>query len=109
MLRGEEGFQAKEIRKLIGWLVNEPRPDVIDLPYTLLIALAKPLKEALNRPITCTLQGEDLFLEGLKEPWRSECLYLIRANLQSHRPLYRRQRLLRRIHVRLSRNRPRPH
>jgi glycosyltransferase involved in cell wall biosynthesis len=81
MLRGEDGFQAKEIRKLIGWLVNEPRPDVIDLPYTLLIALAKPLKEALNRPITCTLQGEDLFLEGLKEPWRTECLSLIRANL----------------------------
>lgn len=82
MLRGTGGFQAKEIQKLTSWLVTEPRPDVIDLPYTLLIALAKPLKEALNRPVICTLQGEDLFLEGLKEPWRSECLRLIRENLQ---------------------------
>lgn len=82
MLRGEDGFQAKEIRKLIDWLVTEPRPDLIDLPYTLLIALAKPLKQALQRPIACTLQGEDLFLEGLKEPWHSECLRLIRSNLQ---------------------------
>ena len=82
MLRGEQGYQAKEIRKLLDWLVTEPRPDINDLPYTLLISLAKPLKKALNRPITCTLQGEDLFLEGLKEPWRSECLQLIRSNLQ---------------------------
>lgn len=82
MLRGEDGFQAKEIRKLVEWLRNEPRPDVIDLPYTLLIALAAPLKRALGRPVLCTLQGEDLFLEGLKEPWRSECLRLIRSNLQ---------------------------
>ena len=81
MLRGEQGYQAREIRKLVDWLANESRPDVIDLPYTLLIALAAPLKAALNRPVTCTLQGEDLFLEGLREPWRSECLQLIRNNL----------------------------
>ena len=82
MLRGEQGFQAREITKLTDWLVNEPPPDVIDLPYTLLSGLAKPLKEALNRPVICTLQGEDLFLEGLKEPWHSECLRLIRSNLR---------------------------
>jgi glycosyltransferase involved in cell wall biosynthesis len=82
MLLGEEGFQAKEIAKLTSWLVNEPPPDVIDLPYTLLIGLAKPLKAALKRPVICTMQGEDLFLEGLKEPWHSECLRLIRANLK---------------------------
>ncbi|HYP08432.1 MAG TPA: glycosyltransferase family 4 protein [Bryobacteraceae bacterium] len=82
MLRGEQGFQAREISKLTSWLVNEPRPDVIDLPYTLLIALAEPLKNALQRPVICTMQGEDLFLEGLQEPWHSECLRLIRANLR---------------------------
>ena len=82
MLRGEQGFQSREIRKLTSWLVNEPRPDVIDLPHTLLSGLAKPLKEALKAPVVCTLQGEDLFLEGLKEPWHDECLRLIRWNLQ---------------------------
>jgi len=51
------------------------------LPYTLLIALAKPIKEILGRPVCCTLQGEDLFLEGLLEPYRSEALDLIRANI----------------------------
>lgn len=81
-LRGEAGFQRKEIRKLIEWLKTEPRPDVIALPYTLLIGLAEPLKRALGAPVVCTLQGEDLFLEGLREPWRGECLRLIGSHLK---------------------------
>jgi len=82
MLRGEDGFQRKEISKLTDWARHEPPPDVVSLPYSLLIGLAKPIKEALNRPVCCTLQGEDLFLEGLHEPYRSEALDLIRSNVQ---------------------------
>jgi len=81
VLKGEDGFQRKEIHKLIDWLKTESLPDVINLPYTLLIGLAAPLKEALNRPILCTLQGEDLFLEGLQEPYRAEALDLIRSQV----------------------------
>jgi glycosyltransferase involved in cell wall biosynthesis len=81
MLKGEAGFQHKEIEKLLEWLTHEGAPDLISLPYTLLLGLAKPLKEALGRPICCTLQGEDLFLEGLHEPYRSEAKHLIRANV----------------------------
>lgn len=81
MLKGEEGFQRKEIAKLLDWLKHESPPDVISLPYSLLLGLARPLREALRRPVCCTLQGEDLFLEGLQEPYKSEALNLIRANL----------------------------
>jgi glycosyltransferase involved in cell wall biosynthesis len=80
-LRGEDGHLRKEVRKLTDWLKTEPAPDVVDLPYTLLIGLAKPIREALKRPVCCTLQGEDLFLEGLEDPWRSEARALIRKNL----------------------------
>ncbi|HKY29110.1 MAG TPA: glycosyltransferase family 4 protein, partial [Pyrinomonadaceae bacterium] len=81
MLKGEDGFQRKEISKLIDWARHESPPDIISLPYTLLIALAKPIKEALDRPICCTLQGEDLFLDGLQEPYRTQSLDLIRGNV----------------------------
>lgn len=77
VLKGEDGYQRKEIQKLIDWLQTQPLPDVINLPYTLLISLAAPLKEALKRPILCTLQGEDLFLDGLQEPYRTQALDLI--------------------------------
>jgi len=82
MLRGESGYQQKEIAKLLEWLKHEGAPDLVSLPYTLLISLAKPLKDALRCPIVCTLQGEDLFLEGLPEPHRSESKELIRCNVK---------------------------
>ena len=81
MLKGEDGFQRKEIEKLTEWARHEPPPDVVSLPYSLLISLAKPIKAALGRPICCTLQGEDLFLDGLQEPYRSQSLELIKENV----------------------------
>lgn len=81
VLRGEDGFQHKEIQKMVEWVKQLPQPDIVNLPYTLLIALARPLKEALNCPVLCTLQGEDLFLNGLQEPYRSQAFDLIRKQL----------------------------
>jgi glycosyltransferase involved in cell wall biosynthesis len=82
MLKGEDGFQHKEIEKLTDWARHESPPDVVSLPYSLLIGLAKPIKDALKRPVCCTLQGEDLFLDGLQEPYKSQSLDLIRQNIK---------------------------
>jgi len=79
MLKGTEGFQKKEVAKMVEWLKHEPRFDLVSLPFALLISLAKPIKEALGCPVVCTLQGEDLFLDQLREPWKSESMALIRA------------------------------
>jgi glycosyltransferase involved in cell wall biosynthesis len=80
-LRGEAGHQRKEIDKLIDWVTAEPPPDIVNIPYTLLICLAQPLKRALNRPVVITLQGEDLFFDNLVEPYRSEALDLTRRQI----------------------------
>jgi glycosyltransferase involved in cell wall biosynthesis len=82
MLKGEDGHQRKELEKMLDWLRHEPPFDIISLPYTLLIGLARPIREALGRPLCCTLQGEDLFLEGLPEPYRTESLRLIKENVK---------------------------
>ena len=82
MLRGEDGYQRKELQKLVHWLKGESKPDLINLPNSLLISLARPLKQALGCPVVCTLQGEDLFLEGLEESYRTRSLDLIRANVK---------------------------
>ncbi len=81
MLKGVEGFQKKEIGKMLRWLEHEPRFDAINLPFTLLIGLARPLREALGVPIACTMAGEELFLENLQEPWKSQSLALIRKGI----------------------------
>jgi glycosyltransferase involved in cell wall biosynthesis len=79
MLRGERGFQAKEIAKLLDWLRTEERFDVINLPYSLLLGLAEPLKRELKTPVCCTLQGDDLFLDQLGEPHRQQSMAMIKA------------------------------
>ena len=81
MLQGEKGLHGKELLKLLKWLKSQPVPDVINLPNSLLIGLAGPLKRAVDRPIFCTLQGEDLFLEGLREPYKSRALGLIQEKV----------------------------
>jgi len=43
MLKGDDGFQRKEILKLLDWLKDEGPQDVISLPYTLLLGLAQPI------------------------------------------------------------------
>ena len=81
MLKGEHGNQRKEIVKFIDWLKTEPKPplgfEVVDMQNSMLIGLAKPIKEATGLPICCTLQGEDLFLDGMREPYRSQAIDLI--------------------------------
>jgi glycosyltransferase involved in cell wall biosynthesis len=80
MLKGENGPIAKEFRKIADWLRGEPKFDVICLPFTLLIAMAEPLRRASRgAKIACSLQGEDLFLEGLPEPYKSESKQLIKT------------------------------
>jgi glycosyltransferase involved in cell wall biosynthesis len=81
MLEGETGVLRREFDKLLEWMAGEPVPDVINLPNTLLIGLAAPLRRALGRPICCTLQGEDLFLAGLIEPYRSRAIGLIKQQV----------------------------
>ena len=82
MLKGEDGNQRKEFAKMREWLEAEPAPDIVNLPNALLISLAAPLGRLLRRPICCTLQGEDLFIEGLPERYRTETLDLIRRQVQ---------------------------
>jgi len=78
MLEGADGVLRREFDKLLAWVAAEPAPDVVSLPNSLLIGLARPLSTALGRPVCCTLQGEELFIEGLVEPYRGRALELIR-------------------------------
>ena len=80
-LQGESGVLRKEFDKLVDWTKDEPVPDVINLPNSLLISMAAPLKRALRRPVCITLQGEELFIDSLVAPYREQALALIRRQV----------------------------
>jgi glycosyltransferase involved in cell wall biosynthesis len=77
MLRGSAGAQRRSIADLVRFLADDLSPQIVNIPNSLLIALAPAIKRELRVPIVCTLQGEDHFLDGLGEPFRSEALRLI--------------------------------
>ena len=72
MLRGEEGKQARELKKLTDWLKEHHQPEVICLSNALLVGMARRLKAELKVPVICLLSGEDAFLDGLPPEFREE-------------------------------------
>jgi glycosyltransferase involved in cell wall biosynthesis len=78
MLQGEHGRQRKEVSKLVRWLGREIRPEIICLTNALLSGMVHEIKRQLGVPVLCTLQGDDVFLEALPEPHRSQAIGLIR-------------------------------
>ena len=77
ILQGEEGFQAKELAKLVDWLRDDFRPDIVHLTNSMFAGFARSLKKELGVPVVCSLQGEDLFINQLREPWRNRVRELL--------------------------------
>lgn len=71
----------KELEKLLGWLGQLEKPDVICLSTALLAGFAAELKRRLGAPVVLFFQGEDGFLDHLPEPYRSRCWNLLRDRL----------------------------
>lgn len=80
MLEGEHGHQSKEVDKLVSWLADEIKPQIVNLTSALLSGMVPRLKERLRVPVLCSLQGDDIFLESLPESHRSRCLALVRVH-----------------------------
>jgi len=79
MLKGENGPQRRELDELIDGL-RSIKPDIIHLPDLMFVGVAGALKAAFGVPILCTLSGEDIFLDQLSEPYKSQCFDLIREH-----------------------------
>jgi glycosyltransferase involved in cell wall biosynthesis len=80
ILEGEHGHQRKEVDKLVTWLADEVKPQLVHLTAALLSGLVHEMKRRLGVPVLCSLQGDDVFLESLPESHRSRCLALVRLH-----------------------------
>jgi glycosyltransferase involved in cell wall biosynthesis len=80
MLQGEHGRQRKEVAKLVAWLAEEVKPEILNLTNALLSGMVHELKKRIKAPVLCSLQGDDIYLEALPEPFRGQCMQLIREH-----------------------------
>ena len=79
VLQGEEGRQTKELAKLVKWLKDAYQPDIVQLTNSMFVGFAREMRKILGVPILCAFQGEDIFLEDLIEPYKSQALKLLQA------------------------------
>ena len=70
VLEGESGRQSRELEELIDFLEGY-NPDLVHLTNCMFLGFARRMKERLGVTITSGLTGEDIFLEGLKEPYKT--------------------------------------
>ncbi len=81
MIRGEEGHQAKELDRMVEWLKNEGRPDIVHISSILLIGLARQLKKELSVPVICSTQDEQQWIDAIAGDWPEQCWNAIREKL----------------------------
>ena len=81
MLEGLEGNQEKEVERLVQWLEEHERPDIVHISNALLIGLAGAIKERLDVPVVCTLQDEDWWLDEINPPYDEGCWEAIRSRI----------------------------
>ena len=80
LLKGMAGPQQREIDELIQFLADDLKPDVILFSNALLSGAVPELRRRWNGQLVCMLQGDDIFLNDLREPWRTKAMSLIRQN-----------------------------
>ncbi len=82
MVRGEDGYQRREVGKLLRWLGQTARPELVCLTNLLVGGSIPAIKRELGVPVLVTLQGDDVFLDELNEPWRGRVLSAMRELAQ---------------------------
>ncbi len=81
MLHVETSRFRKEWVKLLDWLEQTEKPDLICLSNALLAGFADELHRRLDAPVATFFQGEDSFLDGLPEPYRTQCWTALKQRL----------------------------
>ncbi len=71
MLDGELGSQRRDVEELVAFIANDLKPNVVCFSNALLAGAVTSLREKFAGKIFCTLQGDDIFLDGLSPEHRA--------------------------------------
>jgi len=77
MIEGDNAFQPAEVKRLVKYLTENNKPDIIHLSNALILGLARQLKKRMDIKVVCSLLNEDDWIEDMAEPFRSKAWELI--------------------------------
>jgi glycosyltransferase involved in cell wall biosynthesis len=79
VLQGEAGHQHKELERLVAWLRDDYKPDIVHITNSMFLGMVKRIREGVGVPVVVALQGEDLFIDELPEPFHSTVVEEMRS------------------------------
>lgn len=79
ILQGEEGPAVKELRRLVKFIKEDLKPDVVSLPNAMFAGMARMIRQETGLPVVCELTGEDIFLDALADAHRERAQEVIRG------------------------------
>ncbi len=83
MLLGSSGPHMEQLDQLASWLEESFKPEILHMTNSMFLGIGSYLKARLKCPVVCSLQGEDLFLDDLIQPYRSKVFELLRSQSKS--------------------------
>jgi glycosyltransferase involved in cell wall biosynthesis len=82
MIHGVDAVFTEQVIPMINWIERHEKPDIIHLSTTLLIGVAKAIKQRINIPVVCSLQDEEVWIDSLKGDFMQEAWRGITDNLK---------------------------
>ncbi|GHT12865.1 hypothetical protein AGMMS4956_08140 [Bacteroidia bacterium] len=82
MINGTDIAFEQQVKNLIEWIKQDGKPDVIHLSSTLVIGIAKAIKQALDIPLVCSLQDEEVWIDKLEKHYADTAWQGILENIQ---------------------------
>ena len=67
MIQGNDEAFQEMVTRMIDWIQDQERPDIVHLSSSLLIGIAKELKRQMDIPIVCSLQDEEVWIDRLEQ------------------------------------------
>jgi len=87
MIRTNDPSRKKEIIRLSNFISESGGTDIIHISNALIMGLAVQLKKAIGKPVICSLQNEDDWINEMKEPYQTQAWELI-AEEEKHIDLF---------------------
>ncbi|MDR0844834.1 MAG: glycosyltransferase family 4 protein [Tannerella sp.] len=83
MIRGDDDVFLRQVQVLVAWIKDHEKPDIIHLSSSLLIGIAKAIRQAgIDTPIVCSLQDEEVWIDGLRKEDADAAWEGIRRNFE---------------------------
>ena len=80
MITGEGKSFEYQVEKIIHWIEQHDRPEVIHLPTSMLTGIAKAIKNRMDIPIVCSLKDEEVWIDDLESRYARQAWEAIGRN-----------------------------